>query len=78
MEWAYWYSLVQDLSEPGAITAFMKMRDDADWWRAYIAACEDMKTRLEPLVFTRREPAPFTINDAPVCGTCWGPGGDDE
>ena len=78
MDWAYWYSLVQTLSEDGAITAFQKMRDDADWWQAYLAACEEMKIRLEPLVFTRPKPAPFTINDAPVCGTCWAPGEDDE
>ncbi|HNM12790.1 MAG TPA: hypothetical protein PKI02_15150 [Mycobacterium sp.] len=84
MDWAHWYSLVQDLAQPGALAAFQKMRDDADWWQAYIAACEEVKTRLEPLVFTRPglpilPPQPgFTINDAPVCGTCWAPGEDDE
>lgn len=40
MDWAHWYSLVQDLAQPGALAAFMKMQ--------FGAVINDGKTPINP------------------------------
>lgn len=80
MEWAYWYALTEDLSMPGALAEFRRLKDDADWWRAYLRAVDELDS-LEPLRFTGRRtttpPKTFTLSEALTCGTCWS-GEDDE
>lgn len=68
MDWAYWYALTQALSEPGALAEFRRLKDDADWWRSYLASVDDL---------TRVPPKTFTLSEALTCGTCWS-GEDDE
>lgn len=48
MDWAYWYALTDQLSAPGGLAAFRRMKDESDWWRAYEKTCDELMV-LPPL-----------------------------
>ncbi len=78
MDWAYWYALTQALSEPGALAEFRRLKDDADWWRAYLRAVEETPQWAGITALPILPPQPgFTLSEALTCGTCWS-GEDDE